>query len=197
VQEYRLQRLVDGYRNAWVLTDPSPAELQSELPKLATAALGKPLTDAERQQFASTAALWLRRIAVGELPGYDLAPAESAILHALNRDDLAPLLIEAAGRLPGREPQRALARVVLDDQRPAEVRAAAADQLVRHVQQYSAVLLPEQARGLLALYATTDDPRLKVQLARVLGSLRPSPRVTGERLQQYAPAPPMEGAPGR
>jgi CheY-like chemotaxis protein len=189
-REYSLKRLAERYRNCWVITNPTPAAVKDEVPRLVAQALGRPLSDGERQLHATTAMLWLRRLAVGEVPGYDVRPAEAAILKALQNDMLAALAIETAGRLPGRDAQRELARVVLDDKRPPELRAAAANELVRHLQANSLVLPGELVRELENLYRTAEDAKFKGVLARVLGSMRPDARQTGERLQQYTPAPP-------
>lgn len=194
-REYSLTRLAERYRNCWVMTTPTPAELKVELPRLVARALGQPWSEAERNLAASQAAYWLQKLAVGEVPGYDIRPAEPAIFKAMDSDLLAPLAIEAAGRLPGREAQRQLARLVLDDKRPPQLRAAAANELVRHLQQNSLVLPKEQVQGLQAAYAAAEDPMLKGVLARVLGSMRPDARRTGERLQQYTPVPPPAAPP--
>jgi CheY-like chemotaxis protein len=190
------QRLTERYRNVWVLPATTSAEvLKQVLPARLAEAGGRPLSEEERKNRIREALLWLARLARGEVPGYDVRPAEGAILKALRSDELAPTAIEAAGRLPGRVPQRELAALVLDASRPAPVRAAAAAELSRHIQQRSLALTNEQVASLTSLFGSADDAQLKANVALVIGSMRPDARQTGERLQQYAPSLPQPAAP--
>jgi CheY-like chemotaxis protein len=190
--ERTLQRLTEGYRNIWIvpLTLTKNA-VQNMLAEGITAATGQPLSDPERKEQSQLAMTWLKRMATGEARGYDIRPAAAAILKAIGSPDLAALAIEAASRLPGANPQHALAAVVLSNDN-AELRRAAAVQLVRHVQQFGVSLTPMETQALEKLYASGEDAKLKGSLALVLGSLRPDARVTAQRLQAYTPvyAPP-------
>jgi hypothetical protein len=170
-------------------------ELRARLSDPAT----KPLTGAEAKDNAAKALEWLARLGRGEVPGYDLRPAADAIVKALHSNDLANLAVEAAGHLPGRLPQRELANVVLDQARPEGLRSAAAIELCRHIQQFGLLLTKEQIGAVEALYSALSDPKLKVNVALVLGSMHPNARQTGERLRSFTPtfsAPaPKEQAP--
>ncbi len=87
-----------------------------------------------------------------------------------------------------------LVNVLADDKRSNAVRIAAANALVRNIQQFSPLLTGEQMRGIAELYAKPNlDEVLKNNVALVIGSLRPSARRSGERLLQYQP--PVPGAP--
>jgi len=148
----------------------------------------KPLAGPEGKDNAAKALEWLARLARGEVPGYDLRPATDPILRALRSKELAQLAVEAAGRLPGPAPQRALANVVLDQGRPEGLRSAAAIELCRHIQQHGLALSKEQVRGVETLFGTLKEPKLKVNVALVLGSMHPDARQTGERLRSFTPA---------
>ena len=161
--------------------------LKTVLDKQIKAQEGKPLTESERKDFAALAMLWLARIARGEVPGYDAQPVQNALLQGLVSNDLAPLAVEAVGSLPGADAQRQLARVVLDNGRPAGLRTAAAHSLTQSIQHFGLQLTPEQVGGLQALSVSAPDAKLKSGLAVVVGALRPDPRQTGQRLQQYVP----------
>src|SRR5215467_10389440 len=63
------------------------------------------VTPAEKKENAKVAMTWLRKMAVGEIAGYDVRPAEAAMRHALHSDDLAPLAIDALARVPSKEAQ--------------------------------------------------------------------------------------------
>ncbi|MGH7222817.1 MAG: hypothetical protein ACRELF_06295, partial [Gemmataceae bacterium] len=90
--------------------------------------------------------------------------------------------------------QTVLANVLADAKRTTAVRIAAANALVRSIQQFSPLLTRDQVRAMTELYA---QPRLeevlKTNVAVVLGSLRPSVRRSGDLLLQYQPQVP--GAP--
>lgn len=189
-RERSVQRLASGYRNVWVL----PATLDPEALKTALTsrigdAAGKSLSPEEKKANAALAMIWLRRMATNELPGYDVRPAESVILRALQTEDLAPLAIDAAADLPSRNAQRALAAMVLDSGVKPELRSAAAIALTRHMQRNGKALTAEQAVAMEDLFNTTDDPKLKTNVALVVGGLRPSSARTGDRLRAYSPPP--------
>jgi hypothetical protein len=165
----------------------NPQALKKEITARITEASGRPLSPDERKANAATALLWLRRLAVGEVPGYNVQPAEDAIMKALQSPELALLAIEAAGRLAGQAPQRELARFVLGNG-DAKLRAAAAHELSRNIQQFGLALSREDVQALENAYIASTDVNLKGNLALVLGSLHPDARVTGDRLKRYTPS---------
>jgi CheY-like chemotaxis protein len=183
-----LQRQVEPYRNVWVVeTSASANGLKREVSTRITEALGRPLTEAERKDYAAKSMEWLVRLARGEVAGYDLRPAEGAILQSLRSKELAPLAVEAAGRLPGREPQLALATVVLTANLPEALRSAAAVELCRHIQHHGLALSTNQIQALESLFKSQPDSNFKANVALVVGSMHPDARQTGERLQRYVP----------
>jgi CheY-like chemotaxis protein len=166
-------------------------------PSAATADRLKRLV-AERKDHADRALVWLSRLATGEIAGYDVKPAADSLIASLrfatHGAEATRAVIDAVGRLPGPKPQIALADFVLDAKRTPAQRAAAASQLIRHIQQHGALLSTAQAQSLEALARAPDtDPGLKSSATLVIGTLRPDTRTTGERLKGYtpAPAPPM------
>jgi CheY-like chemotaxis protein len=195
----RLQRLAAPYRNVWVMAATTDSEaLKATFSQRIAEAMGKPLSDAERRDYAALAMEWLVRIARGELQGYDVRPAEAAILQAIQNKELANRAIEAAGRLPGRQAQHALASVALDPNQPAALRSEAAVELTRHIQQNGLVLTSKEIKGFEDNFAAAKDPKLKANLALVVGSTHPDAIRTGERLRQFAPTftpPPIEKGP--
>jgi CheY-like chemotaxis protein len=185
--EARLLDLVRGYRNVWVIaTALEEKTLKEEITRNLAGSMAPPLTEEERKGNAALAVLWLRRMAQGELPGYDVRPAEEGILAATRSPELAPLAIEAAGGIPTRQAQRSLADVVLGNAR-SELRSEAAIELARHVRQNGLLLEPPLVRGVEELHQTTKDAKLRGAVALVLGSFDPSAHVTGTRLEKYHP----------
>jgi DNA-binding NarL/FixJ family response regulator len=189
--ERGLNRFVQGYRNVSVVARTlDQAFWKQTLAARRVEAEGSPLTKEERLANAKLAMQWLRRLAVGEVPGYDVGPAERAILKALKTADLEGEAIQAAGRLPGRRAQVALAEAVLNSPTPA-LQTAAAAELARHIRAHDLALPIEQIRGIESLYRSSTDAKLRESLALLLGSFRPSAQITGTRLQRYDPnAPP-------
>lgn len=189
--EENLRRVTQRQANITVISASqiwNEKNLGQELRARLSDPASKPLAGIEAKDNAAKALEWLARLARREVPGYDLRPATDAILKALHSQDLAALAVDAAGRLPGTAPQRELANVVLDPARPEGLRSAAAIELCRHIQQYGLVLPKEQIRGIETLYGTLREPRLKENVALVLGSMHPDARQTGERLRSFTPA---------
>ena len=137
---------------------------------------------------------WLKRMATGEVPGYDVRPADRAIRSALRVEELAKLAIEATSRMPGAEPQAELATVVLDGQRPADVRIAAAEGLVRHVQSHGVALSAPSIKALIDLLPTLPDATLRAHVAAAVGVLQATTAQSGQRLQRYLPPLPKPAA---
>jgi hypothetical protein len=93
--ELSLSRLAEHYRHTWVLPMTlKKDDLQRVLNERITEAMGQPFSPEERKANATVAMLWLKRLAVGEVRGYDVGPAEGAILKGLTSPVLVPLSIE-------------------------------------------------------------------------------------------------------
>jgi hypothetical protein len=154
------------------------------------------LTAAELKDFSERSIKSLARLARGEVAGYNVVLAGPTVLAALRvPSKLTPegqiSAMDVASRLQNTEAQTVLANVLTDAKRPMAVRVAAANALVRHIQQFSPLLTRDQVRVLAELYAQPNlDAPLKGSLAPVLGSLLPSARGSGERLLQYQPPTP-------
>lgn len=158
-----------------------------------------PLVEAEVKDYAERAIRQLNRMAHGDPTGYDVRPLADAILDALRGGKLSPdgqiAAISTAGALSGARPQQEFVAVILDGNRPLPVRLAAAQELVRHIQRSTSLLTRAQGGALENLLAQQGtDAALKAELALLLGSLKPDPRVTGERLLRFQPAPPAPPA---
>lgn len=188
----RIRRLTQGMRGVTVLKTPlSPAIVQASFAQDASAGQEVPLNENERKRFAAKAIELFRVISIDG--HYDLKPADRTIRQALKNNELAKTAIDVVARLPGREAQVDLAAVVLDGSRPAELRAAAADGLIQHVQRFGNTLSGENVTALAKLAASEKSLELRGRVADVVGTVSAEPKLTGERLQQYLP--PKPGAP--
>jgi DNA-binding response OmpR family regulator len=196
-----LARLSRKYRGVHVMSTPALSlteELKTRIESAVKSDQGAKLTAEERKDFSQSSldALW--RMARGEYPGYDIRPAEPALVEALRSPDMAALALEVLGRLPGSENQHRLAGLVLDEGR-GKLRAPAARELVRHIQKFGLLLDPKYANDLKTSYKTATDPTLKGELAVITGLMRtPTAQQNGAQLFQFRPdvppppAPPME-----
>ena len=147
------------------------------------------VTPAEKKENAKTAMVWLRKMAVGEVAGYDVRPAEPAIRSALQSDDLAPLAIDALARIPSKEAQLDLANLAVAPERPVPIRSQAAVALVKHIQQYGRFVTDPQADAIANSAAATEDADLRARLLAAQGVLKTDAKATGDRLKAYVPKP--------
>lgn len=200
----RLRRNMARYPNITVIPAPLALDAKAMRPLLQSR-LNDPANPAlsakELKDYAERSIEHLARMARGELAGYDGMPAGATVLEALRAPSkLTPkgqgFAIDILARLRSEDAQTVLANVLTDAKRTTAVRIAAANALVRNIQQFSPLLTRAQARGIAEMYA---DPKLeevlKTQVAVVLGSLRPSARQSGDLLLQYqppTPAPPQK-----
>jgi len=146
-------------------------------------------TPEERKANARTAMVWLRKMAVGEVPGYKVADAEPAIRRALQSDDLAPMAVDALVRIPSRAVQLDLANLAVAPDRPIPLRTQAASALVEHIQAFGRFVTGPQADAIAHTAAATEDAELRARLLAAQGVLRSDAKSTGDRLKQYVPRP--------
>lgn len=196
--EIRVARVTAPYRGIRVISAVfTEAGFRQELAQ-ATNPESPLVTPAEKKENAKIAMTWLRKMAVGEVPGYDVRPAEGAMRHALMSDALAPLAIDALARLPSKDAQLDLANLSVAPERPLPIRAQAAIALVEHVQKYGRFVTGPQADAIANAAATVEDPDLRARLLAAQGVLRTNAKITGDRLKAYEPkpvAPAKEAAP--
>jgi hypothetical protein len=184
-----LQKLFARRKNLTVLQETTAAAtLQRVFAAALSAGVVQPLTNAERKDETARAMEWLARIARHEIQGYDARPASDAVIKGLHSADLVNFAVEAAGSLPGDGMQRDLAALVLDQNQQEPVRSKAARELCRNIQAFGPSLGSTQLKNLETLEATATDAKLRASVALVLGSMRPSSTLNGERLLRFQPA---------
>jgi hypothetical protein len=210
--DVKLARTIEPYRNVQIIHRPvTPEAVKDEMQLFIADPATRPLSAAERKDQQRRAVEALRKMAIGELAGYDVRPAADALRTAMRTDDLAPAAIDAVSMLPGKTPQQDLADLTLDAARPAPIRVKAANGLTRHIQLHdSAPLSDAQVKTLIKAYETDKTAEVRAAVAAVLGVL-PQDRVLRNlsddtarqnwqnRLQKYepliAPAVPTGPAP--
>jgi hypothetical protein len=208
-REESFRRFVGQYRNVSILPEVLAFDVEA-LKRAIRAGLdevgSQPLTAAEQKDYAERAIQWFAAMATGGLPGYDVRPAAKSIVETLQADKLSDRGLAAAivtiGHLPtfdGVQPQTALARFVLNPKYKPALRSAAAVELLRHIQSHGSQLGAAEVMSLEELVKSEKDEGVQADVALVIGGLRPSNKVTGERLRGFTPsvtapaaAPPAE-----
>lgn len=193
----RLNALAGNLPRTRVLT-PTPMTVElwkAEIEPLLKDSRQPALSDAERRAQGPKALDLLLRIARGEIPGYDLRPAEAALVKALGSDDLAPAAAAVLAFRPGQTHQRVLADLTLRDIRSLPVRTAAALALRQHLQRFGVLLSSDQINGVINLAGSAQDPALREQALRLAAFLQPSAASEGARLLQYTPGANAKAAP--
>ncbi|MFL5327720.1 MAG: hypothetical protein ACJ8C4_02295 [Gemmataceae bacterium] len=192
--ETRVHRLAEGWRNVAVVRGPLTEAIVKTAFAQEPAGKSETLSSAEKHRYAATAIELYRQMAFNAAAGFDLAPAGATIRQTLRVEPLARPAIDVVGRLPGREAQIDLAALVLDNKRSPELRIAAAENLVNHIQRFGMVLSADEIASLESLAAETKEPVLRGKVAAVVGA---AGRVkTGDRLQRYQ-APIAEATPAK
>ena len=192
--EQQLAGQVKTFQTAVVVPEVfTPISLEDDV----KAALGDPAamprSEDEKKMVAKQAAEWLRKIATGEVSGYDAKPAEGALRTALRSDDLAPDAIEALVKLGSGDTQLALVGVATDAGRTVPIRMKAADAAARHVQAFGNLTPGPQADGVVQSAIAEKDVVLQGKLgvlARLLVNVNTD---FGGILQKFpvkVPAPP-------
>jgi CheY-like chemotaxis protein len=187
--ENRLRTLTRTYARTKVIPDIfTEAALRTELAGALADPASAPRNEAERRADALLAITWLRRMATGEVPGYDVKPAGDAIRGALHSNELAPQAVEAVVYIPTKEAQQDLANVALAGNRPADLRIKAADALIRHLQKHGNLLGGMQVQFIRDQAKNAEDLNLRSRLQAIEGILQPAAQRTGQELLNYQPA---------
>lgn len=153
------------------------------------------------KRFAARAAVdWLRRIGLGDVPGYDVRPAEPALRAALKDDELADAAVDAVARIPTAEVQQDLLAVALDPKRPAALRMRAADRALQHIQSFGETIPRPLAKSLASGAAAepAGDLRGKLLVIHQLVSGKPDDQALlfgTYRPAVAVPTPPAGSAP--
>ena len=151
VLEDRLRRILREYPAVRVIPEPyGRAALAADI-EVAQAQPGQAPRDAAAKKADQKLAVeWLRKMATGELTGYEVKSAEPELRAALRSDDLADAAIDAVARFGSADAQLALVRVAtfqVPQPRPQQIRAKAADAAIQHIQLHSSSRRPRSTRS--------------------------------------------------
>jgi CheY-like chemotaxis protein len=192
VLEAKLARLLKNYPAVRIIPEPySRTALGAELKVLFQDPMKRPRDAASKQREAKLAVSYLRRMALGDLPGYDLKAAEPELRDALNNPDseVVSAALDAVERFKSGDTQAALIRVALRDvrNRPLSVRNKAADAAVRHVRAHGKAVPAELVKQVAEQAATEPDAELRGKLLTLKGMLDFKPGDFVDQLKGYTP----------
>jgi CheY-like chemotaxis protein len=198
--EARLQRALRSYPGVRIIPEPLVRSgLESELLASYRDPAQAPRDPVEKKIAQKTAIDWLRKMAIGEIAGYDLKTAETEIRSALRVDDLAESAIEAVSRFGSAAAQENLLSLALNGMRPLPIRTKAADAAIQHIQA-NGKSIPKTLLGPLAEQSAMEpDLNLRGKLLSLKGMLAFSPDDFANQLKGYNPplVPPAKAPPAK
>ncbi|MBX3399988.1 MAG: hypothetical protein KF873_14700 [Gemmataceae bacterium] len=194
IVEAKLARMVKAFPSVAVIAEPfalGSAEgavrfgLAHDIQATIADPAQRPRDPNEKKTSAKLAVEWLRRLANGERAGFDLTPAISTLRAALGNDELAPMAIEALGRLASADAQRDLARIGASASRPAAIRLSALETAIRHVQTHGKMTIPEVDLAVATSLASEANAEIKSKLANLSAALTGKPGDLVEKIKGY------------
>ena len=146
---------------------------------------------AERAATAKEAVQWLRKIAIGEVTGYEVKPASSALLGSLSSDLFAPSAIDAVARLASADAQRELVELACDTRRTVELRLQASEAAIRHVQEFGKLTSATLAEKAKLLADVEKDLAIRSKLRVLSQQVAVVPAKVSDVIRDFnlAPAP--------
>lgn len=193
--EAQLVKALTGYPAVKVIAEPySRLVLESEFNATFADPMLQPRSPAVKQADARTAIELLRRMAIGELPGYDLTSTETDLRAALRVPVLASAAIDTVERFKGGEAQIALLQYALGGEgSPVELRARAADAVIRHVRAFGTAIPATLQAPLSAQAESEPNAELRGKFLALKGMVANKPAEFVDLLKGYSPplvAPP-------
>lgn len=175
----------------YIVTPATSDSLRSQVVPFLVTFTTPALTAQQRGARLKTAVYWFAHIAAGKRTGiFNIAPAETALIGALNDPDLAENALQALGAISTKPVQDQFAELAVAENADPRLREAAALQLAFHIQRFGPLL---DEKAVLAIYTgwkSAGDADLSTALASVLGSLKPNAKRVGQRLGKF-PEPPL------
>jgi CheY-like chemotaxis protein len=188
VAEARLSRQLRNYPTVKIIPEPfGPVELASDLLASYQDSAQAPRNPIEKKTTQKAAVEWLRQMATGDLPGFDVKPAEAELRAALRVDDLAEAAIDAVARMPSAGAQEDLLTVVLNRMRPLPIRSKAADGVIRNIQANGKSIPKTLFPAIAETSGAETDLALRGKLLTIKGLLAFEPGAFVNDLKSYSP----------
>jgi CheY-like chemotaxis protein len=195
IAEARLRKLLLNYPEVKVIPEPyTRLALEPEFKVLFADPMMVPREGAVKKADARAAAEFLRQMAVGDLPGYDVRPAEAELRAAVINTvdfDLASAAVDAVERLKSAEAQQSLLQLATRQvgETPVALRRKAADAAIRHVRANGKLATPTlvDAVSTGSTPEATPDAELRARLLTLKGMLAFNPGNFANELRGYNP----------
>ncbi|MBU0719334.1 MAG: HEAT repeat domain-containing protein [Planctomycetes bacterium] len=145
------------------------------------------IDDVLASELAAGAVEVLRRIAVDGRTVYSLAPAESALIAALDVSDegLQTAAARVLALIPTPTAQRAIAAVALDSANPDSLRLAAYDSLSESAKNNGNLLAEDQLDELIGVARDEADLTMRTAASQALGAVNLSTSKASEIIRSY------------
>lgn len=170
-----------------------PGRTQRRLAEELRANKSLKLSEEERKNMPGEALDILWNMALGNIRGYNVAPAKDALLTAIQSPDeaAAEKALHTLAKINTAEVQQRLADYALNENNKAKLRLAAAADLNEHIKKNGLALTTPQVKTLQIAFGSPKlDQELRSQLALIIGQFSATPRQTGLQLRNFTPAPP-------
>lgn len=186
--ETRLAKLLHNYPTIRIIPEPNARdELAADLKTAFATAHQAPRDPAEKRAAQQVAVHWLRKMAAGERPGFEVKVAEPELRAALRVDALAADAIAAVERFGTAESQQDLLALALTEGRPIQLRTQAADAAIRNIQAHGKSIPKSLIDPLIQAAEKEPDLGLRGKLLTLKGMLAYQPLGFLNQLNQYSP----------
>jgi CheY-like chemotaxis protein len=190
--EAKVSQVIRGFTGVRMIPEPySRVGFEDDLrAAFADDPAAAPRDPAEKTAGAKMAIEWLRRMAVGEVPGFNITTdraTEKVLRDAMRVDDRAEPANTAVARFPSAEAQQDLLTLSLNQTRPLPLRLQAADATIRHIQ-VNGKLTPQVTVMELGNRAASEpNAELRGKMLVIKNLLSPGPTDFVPNLLNYRP----------
>lgn len=194
----RFDQISGEYPNVTFVDEGNvPVDISKHVRPLLAQLSPPPVSPEERSRHIADASFWLRRIAIRNVSNiFDLKPAQTAVIDALGKEDLAEDALVTLGAIGTADAQRTLLETATAPALDSKIRTLAAQQLAFHIQQHQLLLSKMETAVLESLFRMEADPDLHTALASVIGTLKPTAAAARAALLQYPASPaPLQDSP--
>lgn len=183
IEEVNLARKLQGFGKVRVMSEPySAIAVESELQQTQGV-----FVRSDKAANQKAAVEWLRSIAIGETPGYDIRPADAVLRSTLKSDDLAPIAVDALARIGSAESQQDLIATALTANRPEALRLKALDAAIRHVRTFGKLSSTMNDAG-VDMATAGNSPEVASKFATLRKMLLGKPADLANAIRNFDPA---------
>lgn len=189
VLEAKLARMLSGYPAVKIVPEPySRIGMEAELKVLFADPMMIPRDPAVKKADARAAVDFLRQMAIGELPGYDIKSTEAELRAALGIPDLAASAVDAVERFKSGEAQLALLNLALGGEgKPLALRLKAIDAVIRHIRANGNAVAATLVTAIREQSTAEPNAELRGKFLTLKGMVGVKPGEFVDQLKGYSP----------